>query len=186
VHRILPATALLLLLSSPVAFAGLVNGSFEPVVGPTAPAGIHGLLIPGWQARGVVAWRAATADGFVAPSGDWLVEFPDRPGRAASVRQTFTTVPGELYEVMFWLGSRAGETGPGVASVRVDVAGTSETEAIDNDSSELLWQPHVVSFLARGTSTTLAFHAVGAGSAYLDGVAVQPAPLVPAPEPATH
>jgi hypothetical protein len=185
VHRTLRLAALFLLVSVSHAFAGIVNGSFEPALGPAALPGPHGVRIPGWTASGAVAWRAATADGFVAPSGDWLVQLPGRPGHEASLKQTFETVPGERYDVMFWLGSRSGEQ-PGVASLRVDVAGTSETEAIDNESTELLWQPHVVTFTAHGTSTTLAFRAVGTGSAYLDGVAVQPTAVAPATEPATH
>jgi hypothetical protein len=184
---VLPASLLVLLAATPALAASnaLINGSFEPCPAPAVSLTPRAAAVPGWISRGRVHWRDATADGFLAPNGDWLVEFPTRTVGGASLQQTFATVPGVLYELRFWLGSRTGADGPGATCLEVEVAGAHELASIDNASSELLWQAHVVPFLATAPATTLTFRALGPGAAaYLDAVAVGPKPLVPevAPE----
>jgi hypothetical protein len=87
-------------------------------------------------------------------------------------------VPGQAYDLLFWLGGRADTPGHGHAAVRVSLTGSSRTAAIDNPAPETLWQAHLVSFVAVDTLTTLAFSALphrGDVASYLDDVAVRPA-----------
>jgi hypothetical protein len=184
VHRILlPASlALLLALTGAVAAApawaqggtpGLVNGSFEPDFG-APPVGV---TIPGWTARGAgVTWSTA-GEGEAAPAGDWMVALASGADGPASLAQEFATVPGESYDLAFWLGGR------GHAALRVQVAGVERTLAIANAAPELLWQPHVLSFTATSAATRLVFRAADGrrgAPAWLDGVVVRP-PARPRP-----
>lgn len=167
--------SLLLLLVSPAFAAGLVNGSFE-AVSPGAAAADD--PIPGWLASGSVRLALAEDDGFAAPQGAHVACFPAGVDRGTCLRQSFATVPGESYDVLFWLGSRGEADGHGHAALRVSLTGSVRTVAIDNPYPETLWQAHVVSFVAVDSVTTLAFSAVprrGAVAGYLDGVVVRPA-----------
>ncbi len=173
----LSASLFVLLLAHAARAAMVDNGSFEPdpAVPPATSAPAVSAAIPGWLVAGEVGWQAASDGGFVAPNGDWVVEFPPGATRHACVRQAFATVPGQRYELLFWLGSRAGGDGDGRAGVRVEVAGTARTVAIDNPAPEVLWQPHALTFTADGPVTTLALRgARGRAAAYVDGVVVRP------------
>jgi hypothetical protein len=179
VRRILLLASLFALVTAAPAFAGLANGSFEPVV--AAPAAVTGApaSIPGWiaSAHGV-EWIATSGDDFGAPNGDFVVRLASDAGGAGRIEQAFATTPGERYDVVFWLGGMAGAASTGRATLRVDVAGTARTMTIDNPSPGLLWQAHVLTFTARAAETTLSFRGVPgthASAAWLDGVAVHPA-----------
>jgi hypothetical protein len=159
--------------------AAVANGSFE-LVSASAPAEstASATNIPGWQASGNgLLWLDAAAEGLVAPNGDRVVRFAPGSGPAAWLQQAIATTPGESYDLLFWIGSRAGARGPGRAGVHVEVAGTARPVTIENRSRELLWQAHVVTFTATAPVTTLAFRGEpGArAAAWLDDVAVRPA-----------
>jgi len=179
VRRILLLASLSVLVTAVPAFAGLANGSFEPVAAAPAPVAGDPAAIPGWiaSARGV-AWLATSGDDFAAPNGDFVVRLANDAGGAGCVEQAFATTPGERYDVAFWLGSMADAASTGRAALRVIVAGTARTLAIDNPSAGLLWQAHAFTFTARAAVTTLSFRGVPAArasAAWLDGVAVNPA-----------
>lgn len=182
-RRILLLASLFALATATPALAGLANGSFEPVAAPPAAVAGDPAAIPGWiaSARGV-AWIATSGDDFVAPNGDFVVKLANDAGGAGCIEQAFATTPGERYAVAFWLGGMADAAAPGRAALRVDVAGTARTLAIDNPSAGLLWQAHVFTFTARAPVTTLSFRGVPrahASAAWLDGVAVHPAATGP-------
>jgi hypothetical protein len=171
---ILLLASLFLLLAPPV-HAALVNGSFEPADGAPAPGAGLAAAIPGWRITGPgVTWLALSGAQAAAPNGDHVLRLAGVARTPARIEQSFATVPGQSYDIAFWLGSRADARGRGRAAVRVELDGTARTVAIDNPSPELLWQAHVLTFTATGTRTTLAFRGAR-GAAWLDGVAVQPA-----------
>jgi hypothetical protein len=181
VRRALLLASLSVFLAARVPATALVNGSFEPAA--ATAAGPAGEAIPGWMSSGSVGWREAEEGGSAAPNGERVVRFAAGADRGTCLQQSFATVPGRPYEVVFWLGSRAGAHGRGRGALRVEVDGRTRTVAIDNPSPELLWQARLVSFVARDSQTTLAFRGVNrrdAAPAYLDLVVVRPAAATPA------
>ena len=169
---LLPASMFALLALATPAFAGgVANGSFERPAGAAA--------IPGWTARGAVALRLARHDGFDAPNGDRVVRFGARR-QGGSLAQPLATTPGQAYELVFWLGSKANRHGRGHAALRVSLGAAEHAVEIDNAQRETLWQAHVVAFTASDSVTALAIASApqrGDVPAYVDDVALRPAAL---------
>ena len=204
--RILTLT--FVLSSTMAARANLVtNGSFEtgpsiPVFPPFVSLTAGSTAITGWLVT------AGNIDYGINGNGSWAASDGarslDMNGNAAgTIAQTFATIAGGLYDVLFDL---AGDFygGPAIKVLRVSAAGQSQDysfNATGHTASNMGWTTKTFEFTATGTSTTLSFasrdiqeatscsnYNLGAGVACfgptLDNVRVT-AVVASVPEPAT-
>lgn len=168
--------------------AFILNGSFEIAaasLNPPVPPG--NILVPNGSA-GLFGWTIANGITFIGPSF-WQsshrnfsthLNSVNGPG---SLSQSFTTIPGELYQVSFDLaGDPTG--GPAIKTLRVSAAGLSQDFSFDTTGKSvgnMGWVTKNWTFRANSTSATLIFQSLdsGANGPALDNVkVVHPANLV--------
>jgi hypothetical protein len=168
----------------------LVNGSFElPAAGYLdVPGGSS--TIPGWTTTldGVEIF-SHTLLGPWAPGLNPLVTIPDgvqaidlppvlRTG-GGGIQQSFVTVPGERYDVSFFLGTAMYSDRDGTANITVTVDGQARSYALSTSSSDWDWKPFDFQFVASGASATIAFESFDDPATHfasVDGVSVTAAP----------
>jgi choice-of-anchor C domain-containing protein len=157
----------------------IANGSFE--TGPSMPTGTMMLAngstaVTGWVVSSgdvdyydVTFWETEDGSRSVGLNGD-------QPG---AIAQSFATSPGTAYTVSFWM---AGEpfTDPVIKHIRVSAAGQSADYSFDSGPAwhwSMGWVHHTFNFAAQGTTSTLVFQSLDAGtdSPVIDNVQVGPA-----------
>lgn len=152
----------------------IVNGSFETgtVPGAMLPLASGSTAITGWVVTraGIdyagTAWTAAEGFRSVALNG---------PG-PGGISQTFSTLPNAVYTVRFYLAGDP-ETLPDIKTMRVTAAGQTADFSADITGMwawDPGWNPHMFTFQATSSSTTLEFYSNMAGTtgATLDSVTV--------------
>jgi len=172
--------------------AAFANGSFE--TGPSVPSASFTTLYA--TDTSVTGWTISSGSVDDIDTGYWQAEDGSRsldmsgvgPGR---IEQTFDTMLGYQYTVTFYL---AGNTNAGCgSSVKgLDVDATRNPSAhyafdvTGHSTSSMGWVQETYTFVATGTSTTLAFQSADASPCgpALDNVSVTEAPPVPALSPA--
>ena len=163
------------------------NGSFE--TGGVVPCNTFNIpagstLITGWTVTvGNIDWLGAPvpACGWQASHGGASLDLVGSgAGGIGGIQQTFDTIPGQTYVVLFDLAGNFGAA-PVVKPLAVTVAGVTTNFTFDTtgrSGTNMGWVTRSVQFTATGTSTTLTFESnVGGGlnaGAALDNVRVQP------------
>ncbi len=159
------------------ASAQLVNGSFEPV----APFGSYWALagastnIPGWVTTdtGVEWFNPFTYGVGSAGNGNYALDLANTVYSAGGIQQTFTTVPGSLYEISFLLGTSTGYGRLGTCEISVTADGFSQVFVAENFTPIIAWEIKQFVFIADDTQATLQFRCVQNANiyfAYIDGV----------------
>jgi hypothetical protein len=169
---ILLATLVSVLVSNPASANIISDGSFEtPVVTSGSFTSFNnGTTIPGtsWSVVGPLNTNVAIVSGSFSQNG---VSFPAQDGSqwldltgttnlAEGVSQTVATTVGDQYQLSYWIGNTTGGTIFGTTStVNVSLNGTpafSNTNATSSPTTQN-WEQFSHTFVATGTSTTLAF-----------------------------
>jgi Protein of unknown function (DUF642) len=159
--------------------ADFVNGSFEqPNIGniffTAYSPGDNS--ITGWTVVGTggnIAIIGAGATAFYNPeSGSQFIDLTGTTNTFGDgVKQTITTVAGDSYQVSFWIGNSHTD---GSTNSTVDVSingGTASGFTNTNfNANSLNWQQFTATFVATGTSTTVAFTNGDPGSDSLNGL----------------
>ena len=139
--------ALLAVTAAP-AYAGMVNGSLEPLApfSGVRPLGAGSSELAGWTVTGSgVRWIGGSAQ-LPAADGSAFVDLA-----SGGIEQTIATNPNEAYDVRFvLLGSSSG-----VATV--SAAGLSQAFPGSNAQGFLTWEERAFRFVARSRLTTIAF-----------------------------
>jgi len=163
------------------------NGSFE--VGGAVPCNTFSIpagstLITGWTvSAGNIDWLGAPvpACGWQASNGGASLDLVGSgAGGTGGIQQTFDTIPGQTYVVLFDLAGNPGAA-PVIKPLTVTVAGVTANFTFDTtgrSGSDMGWVTRSVQFTATGASSTLNFVSSVGGSlnagAALDNVRVQP------------
>jgi hypothetical protein len=157
-------------LAAPV-LAQITNGGFEmPVTtaGTATNFATGSTDIPGWTVVGAQGNLAILSDpfsyagyAFPAHGGSQSLDLTGYSNTVTGVAQTFATVSGSAYDVSFWVGN--------VCSTTANVGTTSTVNVLKDDAALFsatntqctgtteVWQQFTTSFVATGSSTTLAF-----------------------------
>jgi hypothetical protein len=200
-HSVMMSTAWLvgLIVSSPSAIAGLINGSFElPNVGLTGIAEIAPGSEPGgfgWKVdAGTVEVQGENYSNLPGPAFDGT-QFLDLNGiSVGTLSQTIDTSPGLSYQFRFAYANNYAHTSqasPALATVHVADVG-SGTDLITpvsishgtSTASNLDWTVLTLTFSATGDSTRLRFVSNTSnplGGILLDGGSLTPLSTVPEP-----
>lgn len=176
-HRFANALPCLLLAGALLASAGpapaqIVNGSFEPASGTVGWTVVGGgaTSIPGWTGVDYgVEWFVEPT----APGPQHVVDLACYIWSAGGIQQTFATVPGEVYTIMFQLGTLAGAGRDGTCAITVDADGQTQAYTHTNTSGTPVWVQRSFSFIADDASATLRFRCLQnayAHFAYIDAV----------------
>jgi choice-of-anchor C domain-containing protein len=200
--RVLLSVAAVLFVRPAVASPILTNGSFE--LGPPLGAAhdvdvaagstdILGWLVTGSGASAIdylgVPWDVA--DGLHA------VDLDGRNSSGSGIQQTFPTIIGHTYQVMFQLSGNPGDGSPGsgppvVKQVRVSVGVVSHDYSFDSSGqtvTSLLWMPIALDFVATDVSETLVITSLtpfpNSYGPLIDDVSVVDATTVPEPSTGT-
>ena len=136
-------------------------------------------MAPNFMSDGV--WQQTLGRGFVVVDASYAhggqVSYAPNGlgGSKATVQQTLSTTPGQSYDLSFYY--RYDPNGP----ITVTFGGKAVDLTYDTDPNQ--WNLETVTGLvATGTSTVLAFSAIGADTV-LDDVDVTPSVVSAAPEP---
>jgi choice-of-anchor C domain-containing protein len=186
--RQLRALLLFLVLAS-CSYAGVINGDLESTSETPLPLLFDTLLtgstaIPGWEVIGAsVDWISPTY--WQTDTGLRNVDLSgDAPG---GIRQTFSTIAGQRYSVVFWMAGNpddwmsstwSGQAMPKTLKVSATGDPGQEFTVLPNTRADMNWQQFSYSFTASQTSTTLQFESLTAGpyGPVLDDVSVAEAP----------
>ncbi|PKB66135.1 MAG: hypothetical protein BZY81_07815 [SAR202 cluster bacterium Io17-Chloro-G4] len=143
------------------------NGSFEIGLSPWTFVNIDRFRDPSW----------------IASEGFWLIDLNGSvPG---SISQSFETVSGSQYTVLFDLAANRGlpQTGDAIVNLDVSAAGTTQPYSFDGAGKtnvSLGWLEQSFAFTASGTTTTLTFTSTttddSANGPLLDNVRVNAIP----------
>lgn len=162
----------------------IVNGSFESAsVNPFATLSTGSTAISGWTVGGSIDYVGAD---WVASNGSRSLDLNGlSPG---SISQTFSTIPGQRYEVLFDMAANTGlfpPDPPVTMTLRTSAAGVSEVFSfgtLGHSYGNMGWQTKHFGFTATDAATTLSFTslsaATGSAGPALDNVI---AALVPEP-----
>src|SRR5262245_59383865 len=170
----------------------LVNGSFE--TGPAIPSGSFTTV--GGGSAAITGWTVTGGSiDYIGPS--WTVSDGiraiDLDGNSSigGIRQTFSTTVGSTYLVSFDLAGNA-DGAPRIKNVNVTVDSFSQSYSFDTlgkNRSSLGWQKVNFSFVASGSSATLAFASLSPSGnsfgALIDNVSVITGDVSSVPEPSS-
>ncbi len=161
----------------------IVNGSFEEgdfVGGEFRRLAPGDTELTGWTIGGVaVDWHNAVS--FTSPnSGDKVLDLhlDGAAGTQGTISQSFATVPGERYELVFFLaGPGSNLNFPNPRAVNVNIAGLQRTFSTPASlNTDLQWEMHRLLFDATDLVTTLQFSSPHDGAGFwgpvLDDVSV--------------
>ena len=181
----------------PVQAANLIqNGSFETAtVTPSNPPGfltlnVGSTAITGWTVTQGTIDYVDTAN-WQAADGNRSLDLDGTFNSAGGIQQTFNTIIGSLYRVIFDMAGNP-TLEPPVKNMRVSAAGTSSDFSFDvtgKSGTNMGWVSKSWDFTATSTTTTLEFISLtgtGAGPA-LDNVSVVEVSSQPSsiPEPSS-
>ncbi|MGK7939865.1 MAG: choice-of-anchor C family protein [Crocosphaera sp.] len=134
------------------------NGSFE--LGQNINSSFVANLAPG--STGITDWSVSAGNvdyiGSLWDASEGSRSLDLSGNKAGGVQQTFTTVPGETYQVTFDLAGNPG--GGAQKSVTVSAAGDSATFTFDitgKSTSNMGWENKTWTFKATDSATTLTF-----------------------------
>lgn len=183
---------------SPARAALIADGSFET---PLAPVGSFisfpngSALIPGWTTFGPqvsIVNQAYTAGGVHFPAQDgaqWLDLTGNGSNAIEGVQQAVATVPGQVYDLSFYIGN-VSTFGPGLTStVGVLIDGLLLTTRTNSTPGNTMnWELFTVPFTAALGSTLIGFENLDAAndnSNGLDNISLILGDHIRIPEPAT-
>jgi hypothetical protein len=189
--------ALLAVLSSPARAADMVtNGSFE--LGSfindgneTMTFNAGATTITGWTAVGrQMSWITTPNPwGLSAQDGTFFLDLTAYNTGApfGGVTQNISTVPGQQYDLSFYLGSYTQRWGGPPVSILAAAGTTSQTFIVSTSSTSSTWTPFSLLFTASSATTPITLTGA-AGVAYigLDNVSVNPAGTAAVPEPGSY
>jgi hypothetical protein len=166
------AAAGVLAASSEASAALIANGSFET---PIVPVGsftnfaVGSGLLTGWTVFGLAGTNVSIVSGSFSQNGvtfeaedgnQWLDLTGDGSNSTEGVSQAVTTTTGDQYQLSYFIGNTTGGGIFGTTST-VDVSLNGVPTFADTKSNvsptDLNWEQFTHTFVAAGTSTTLAF-----------------------------
>ncbi len=157
--------------------AQIVNGGFEQ---PTSPIGyqlLGGLstAIDSWTTTdNGVEWFSPASGGYgPAAEGLNVVDLACYVYSAGGIKQTFATIPGQSYQIDFWLGTHARSGRDGTATITVSADAQSQSFSMTNLGPNIVWSQRTFTFVADDASATLQFRCTQNANlhfAYIDGV----------------
>ena len=142
----------------------LTNGSFEdPGNTSTELLNPGSTAIPGWTVTGPsnsdISWDYQGVYSPLMPQdGNYYLDLTGAVdnGPYGGVTQSFSTTPGDAYQITFYLGSA--EQWGVQDGVTVSADGTSQTFTSTNDGTNTnLWELETFSFVANGSTADLSF-----------------------------
>jgi hypothetical protein len=192
-RRLIWCVALWALSVLPASANLLTNGSFE--TGSFVNQGNQTMVLPvgsttisGWTVvADQLAWiNAGNPWGLSAQDGNFFLDFTAYPAGApfGGVAQSIATVPGQQYNLSFYLGSYTQRWGGPPVSIQASAGGTSQTFTDNTTSTGSTWTPFSMLFTASSANTVVSL--VGtAGYQYigLDNVSVVGLGVGAVPEP---
>lgn len=159
------------------ALAQITNGGFAPgsPVASYVALGGGSTAIPGWVTTdsGVEWFDPVPFSVTVSPEGGYVVDLANTSFSAGGIRQTFVTVPGQLYGIVFYYATQMSSGRDGTAEIVVTADASSQTFPIVNLSSIAVWESRTFTFLADDASATLHFRCLQDARfhfAFIDGV----------------
>jgi hypothetical protein len=178
----------------------LSNGSFESPLVPVGAfsnfatgASLDGWTVVGPQSSIVSTTFAQNGISFDAQDGaQWMDLTGDGSNRSEGVQQSVATVPGQTYQLSFWVGNvnNAGGIFGTTSTVDLEINGAATgafTNSCTSCTARQSWDQFTTVFVASGTTTMLTF-LNGDGptdnSNGLDNI-VLTGPPAAAPEPGT-
>jgi hypothetical protein len=193
VTRFATAVAFLLFAVSQANANLITNGSFElgsfvNQGNETMVLGVGSTVISDWT---VVADQLAWIDvgnpwGLSAQDGDRFLDLTAYPTGApfGGISQTLATVPGQQYQLSFYLGTYTQRWGGPPVSVVASAGSASQTFTVSTPSTSSTWTPFSMLFSANASSTAITLTG-SAGFQYIgiDNVSVDAAGVNPIPEP---
>jgi hypothetical protein len=160
----------------------LVNGSFEdgsnPPVESWSSLYAGDLSITGWMvASGRIDWSGTLPQYGLDPQDGRMSA--QMVGNGSAISQTFATVPGQTYEVSFYLKMQSANSTPVTVGVTLD--GLDWFSAILPAGPETNWTYYAASLMASAAGSTLTFSNVDGGYSgpAVDNVSVSPIPVLP-------
>jgi choice-of-anchor C domain-containing protein len=180
--------AFLVMISGAALAAPFQNGSFES--GPPNPCNTFNVpagstIITGWTVSvGNIDWESAPACGWQPSDGSNSLDLVGASaGGIGGIQQTFDTVPGVTYQVLFDLAGNYGAP-PVIKPLAVTINGVTTNFTFDTTGRSALnmgWTQEVITFTATGPSSTINFVSDVSGSggtlnagAALDNVRIAP------------
>jgi hypothetical protein len=150
----------------------ILNGSFET---PLVPVGnftsfpVGGATLTNWSVTGPSNTEVAIVSGSFSQNGvtfnaqdgnQWLDLTGNGSNSTEGVAQTVSTIPGDQYQLSFWVGNTSGGGVFGTTStVNVSINGGANSPFTNStaDLTGLNWQQFTLLFIASGSSTTINF-----------------------------
>lgn len=173
----------LLLATAPAHALPFQNGSFELAQGPSGTLATGSTFITGWVVGGGTIdylnnspWPGTDGPHSIDLDGNSTAG----PG---SLRQTFDTIAGTAYQILFDLAGNPG-AGPVIKTLRVSAAGVQTNYSFNTTGrsfTNMGWQLTSFSFVAAADTTTLLFQST-TGTGYgpvIDYVRVSAVPEAP-------
>jgi hypothetical protein len=181
---------------APLAHANLLtnasfeNGRFVNQGNVTMVLSVGSNAITGWTVTGdQLAWiDVGNPWGLSAQDVNRFLDFTAYPTGApfGGISQTIATIPGQQYELSFYLGTYTQRWGGPPVSITTSAGSASETFTVNTTSSASTWTPFSMLFTATSTNTPVTL--IGsAGFQYigLDNVSVENIGGSAVPEPQT-
>ncbi|MFO1459965.1 MAG: DUF642 domain-containing protein [Verrucomicrobiota bacterium] len=166
----------------------LVNGSFETPSGGYLYVPGGSTYLPGWltQLNGVEIVTATDIGvGYNYPStiqdGTQMIDLAPFIYTGGGISQTFATTPGTSYNVNFYGSSVSSFGKNGTGSILVTVDSSVKLFNLNTPSSDFVWDPLGLSFVASGTTATLTF--VSLSDPYTQFAAIDNVSVTAVPEP---
>lgn len=166
------AAASVLAASSGASAALIANGSFETPIVPTGgftDFAVGSGALTGWTVFGPAGTNVSIVSGSFSQNGvtfeaedgsQWLDLTGDGSNSTEGVSQAVTTTIGDQYQLSYFIGNTTGGGIFGTTS-SVDVSLNGVPTFADTNSNvsptDLNWEQFTHTFVATGTSTTLAF-----------------------------
>ena len=164
------------------------NGSFES--GPPNPCNTFNVpagstIITGWTVSvGNIDWESAPGCGWQPSDGSNSLDLVGAgAGGIGGIQQTFDTIPGVTYQVLFDLAGNYGAS-PVIKPLAVTINGVTTNFTFDTTGRSALnmgWTQKVITFTAAGPSSTINFvsDVSGAGGTLNAGAALDNVRIAP-------
>ena len=182
---------------APLAHANLLtnasfeDGSFVNQGNATMVLNAGSTSITGWTVSAdQLAWiDMGNPFGLSAQDGNRFLDLTAYPAGApfGGVSQSIATIPGQQYELTFYLGTYTQRWGGPPVSILASAGNTSRTFTVSTTSTASTWTPFSMLFMATSATTPVTLTG-SAGFEYigLDNVSVEGVAGTTIPEPATY
>jgi len=171
--------------------ASFEDGSFVNQANATMVLNVGSTSMTGWTVSAdQLAWiDTGNPFGLSAQDGNRLLDLTAYPAGApfGGVSQSIATIPGQQYELTFYLGTYTQRWGGPPVSILASAGNTSKTFTVSTTSTASTWTPFSMLFTATAGTTPVTLTG-SAGFEYigLDNVSVEGVGGTTIPEPTTY